>query len=174
MSDWVAETVRALAATGVDTVAYLPDTGLDPLIERLEADDEFETILVTREEAAVGALVGAWLGGSAGALLCQSSGLANSLNAVASLSLPARVPFVGIVLRRGNLGEFNIAQVPGGYGLDRVLDDLGVRNAVVDEADRVGETIQLASETAFSTQSPYVVLIEQTIPGRKAETEVQQ
>jgi len=174
MTDWVTDTVRALEATGVETVAYLPDTGLDPLIDRLEADDGFETILVTREEAAVGALVGAWLGGSTGVLLCQSSGLANSLNAVASLSLPARVPFVAVVLRRGDLGEFNIAQVPGGYGMDRMLDDLGVRNTVVDDADRVGEHVRLASETAFSTQSPYVVLIEQTIPGRKAETEVQQ
>lgn len=166
---WSTEVADALAEVGVDLVAYLPDSNLDPLVRSIEDDHRFEAVQVAREEQAVGVLVGAWVGGRRGVLLCQSSGLANSLNAVGSLSVPARAPFLGVVTRRGDLGEFNIAQVPAGYGMERLLDALGVRNAVVDDGADLAETVRLAGETAFSTQSPYVVLVEQTVTGRKEE-----
>ena len=166
---WSDDAVEALAAAGVDIVAHLPDSKMGELIDAVEADDRFETVLVEREESAVGVLVGAWLGGTRGALLCQSSGLANTFNALGSLAVPARVPFVGLVTRRGNLGEFNIAQVPAGYNMDELLDDVGVRNTTVTDGAELRETLQLAGESAFSTQSPYVVLLEQTVTGRKSE-----
>ncbi|WP_458190791.1 thiamine pyrophosphate-binding protein [Haladaptatus sp. NG-WS-4] len=171
MKAWVADSVEALKRADVEFVAYLPDSKIAPLIEAVEADPEFETVLVEREETAVGILAGAWVGGRRGALLCQSSGLANSINAIASLTIPARIPFLGIVTRRGNLGEFNIAQVPGGYNLDRILDDLGVRNTVLSSTTDVEQSVQMAGETAFATKSPYIVLLEQTITGRKMEVE---
>jgi sulfopyruvate decarboxylase alpha subunit len=165
-SDAVAE---ALADAGVDLVAYLPDSKMQAVIDRVTDDDRFDTVLVSREEEAVGVLVGAWVGGRRGALLCQSSGLANTFNAIGSLSLPARVPFLGVVTRRGNLGEFNVAQIPAGYNMDDLLDDVGVRNTVVSEEARLRETVRMAGESAFSTRTPYVVLVEQTVTGRKAE-----
>jgi sulfopyruvate decarboxylase alpha subunit len=163
------DAVEALAAAGVDLVAHLPDSKMSELIDAVEADDRFETVLVEREESAVGVLVGAWIGGKRGALLCQSSGLANTFNALGSLAVPARVPFLGVVTRRGNLGEFNIAQVPAGYNMDKLLDEVGVRNATVTDSTELQETITLAGESAFATQSPYVVLLEQTVTGRKSE-----
>ncbi|MEF8857329.1 MAG: hypothetical protein V5A38_00150 [Halolamina sp.] len=166
---WVEDATAALAAAGVELVAYLPDSKMGDLIDAVDADERFETVLVGREESAVGVLVGAWVGGTRGALLCQSSGLANTFNAIGSLAVPARVPFLGVVTRRGNLGEFNIAQVPTGYNMDELLDDVGVRNATVTDAENLEETVTLAGESAFSTQSPYVVLIEQTVTGRKSE-----
>ncbi|MEF8799679.1 MAG: hypothetical protein V5A56_01415 [Halolamina sp.] len=166
---WVEDATAALAAAGVELVAYLPDSKMGDLIDAVDADERFETVLVGREESAVGVLVGAWVGGTRGALLCQSSGLANTFNAIGSLAVPARVPFLGVVTRRGNLGEFNIAQVPTGYKMDELLDDVGVRNATVTDAENLEETVTLAGESAFSTQSPYVVLIEQTVTGRKSE-----
>jgi sulfopyruvate decarboxylase alpha subunit len=166
---WNEDAAEALADAGVELIAYLPDSKMDALIGEVVEDDRFETVLVSREEEAVGVLVGAWVGGKRGALLCQSSGLANTFNAIGSLSVPARVPFLGVVTRRGNLGEFNVAQVPTGYNMDRLLDDVGVRNTVVTDPETLRETVALAGETAFSTQSPYVVLLEQTVTGRKSE-----
>lgn len=166
---WVEDATEALADAGVDLVAYLPDSKMGELIDAVDADERFETVLVGREESAVGVLVGAWVGGKRGALLCQSSGLANTFNAIGSLAVPARIPFLGVVTRRGNLGEFNIAQVPAGYNMDKLLDDVGVRNATVTDVEDLRETVTLAGESAFSTQSPYVVLVEQTVTGRKAE-----
>lgn len=168
---WSEHAAAALADAGVELIAYLPDSKMDALIDEVRGDERFDTVLVSREEEAVGVLVGAWVGGRRGALLCQSSGLANTFNAIGSLSVPARIPFLGVVTRRGNLGEFNIAQVPAGYNMNKLLDDVGVRNTVVTDRDALRETVTLAGESAFSTQSPYVVLLEQTVTGRKTEAQ---
>ncbi|WP_436348678.1 thiamine pyrophosphate-binding protein [Natronorubrum sp. FCH18a] len=166
---WILDAVDALKQADVEVVAHLPDSKIGPLIEAIESDSAFETVQVAREEAAIGVLTGAWVGGARGALLCQSSGLANAINAIGSLALPARTPFFAVVTRRGNLGEFNVAQVPVGYNIDRILDDFGVRNDTVTEADDVGHRIRLAAESAFSTATPYIILLEQTVTGSKLE-----
>lgn len=166
---WVDQTVDALEQTDIELVAHLPDSSVWPLIETLEDDEGFRTVRVAREEEAVGVLAGAWLGGMRGVLICQSSGLANSFNAIASLTVPARIPFLGIVTRRGDLGEFNLAQVPAGYNMDDLLDDVGVRNATVDSPDAVGTRVRMAAETAFATETPYVLLMDSTTTGYKEE-----
>ena len=166
---WVSQAVDALEETEIEVVAHLPDSKMAPLIEAVKEDDAFETVLVTREEEAVGVVSGAWLGGRRGALLCQSSGLANTFNALASLSVPARIPFLCIATRRGDLGEFNLAQVPAGYGMPKLLDDVGIRNHSIDAPAEVGERIGMAAQTAFATETPYVVLLESTVTGYKDE-----
>lgn len=169
--NWMNRTVAALKRTDIELVTYLPDSSMWPLIKAVTDDGDFRTVQVVREEAAVGILTGAWLGGTRGVLLCQSSGLANTFNALASLSLPARVPFLGIVTRRGDLGEFNLAQVPAGYNMDRLLDDLGIRNASIEAPEQAGDRVRMAAQTAFSTGTPYVLLLESTMTGYKEETE---
>ena len=172
---WEAAVVEGLRANDVDLVASLPDGALSGLIERVEADDAFETVTVAREEEAVGVLSGAWLGHRRGALLCQSSGLATTINALGSLSKPARIPFLGVVSRRGDLGEFNDAQVPFGYGVEGVLDALGLRHHAIDGGDGaagdedVRRRVDLAAKTAFSTGEPYLLLLEATLTGAKDE-----
>ncbi|MFB6281406.1 MAG: thiamine pyrophosphate-binding protein [Haloferacaceae archaeon] len=167
--DWAAEAVAALRTVGVDLGVGLPDSGVAPLLEAFEAADGAETLTVCREEEAVGVLAGAWVGGRRGALVCQTSGLANALNAVGSLSVPARLPFVGLVSRRGGLGEFNAAQVPMGYNMPAVLDAVGVRTCVVERPGAVAERTRLAATSAFSTGLPYVVLLDATVTGHKSE-----
>lgn len=164
--DWATAAVEGLARAEVDLVVHLPDSAVDPV---LEAAADVETTLVSREEEAVGVLAGAWVGGRRGALVCQSSGLANAFNALGSLAVPARTPFVGLVSRRGDLGEFNAAQVPTGYGMPEMLDALGVRNHVVERPEEVGRRTQMAAESAFSTRTPYVVLLDSTVTGYKSE-----
>jgi len=164
---WHEAAIEALHDGGVEMVAYLPDSVVAPLIDRVEGDDRFEAVPVAREEEAVGILSGAWLGGRRGALVCQTSGLSNALNAVGSLSKPWGLPFVGIVSRRGDLGEHNLAQVSGGYGMPGALDALGVRNGRMDASTDVGQVVRLAADTAFSTEDPYVLLAERTLTGGK-------
>lgn len=164
---WYEETIEALHESGVEVVAHLPDSVVAPLIERVEADDRFRSVPVAREEEAIGILSGAWLGGKRGALVCQTSGLSNTLNAVGSLSKPWGIPFVGIVSRRGDLGEHNLAQVSGGYGMPRVLNEMGVRNSCMDGSTDVGQVVGLAADTAFSTEDPYILLADVTLTGGK-------
>ena len=164
---WHEETARALREGGVDVVAHIPDSIVAPLIEDASADEHFETVPVAREEEAVALLSGAWLGGRRGALVCQSSGLANTFNALASLSMPWGLPFVGIVSRRGDVGEFNGAQVPAGYAMPRLLDDLGIRNRCLDGSEDVADVVGGVVRTAFHTEEPYVLLVETSLTGGK-------
>lgn len=166
---WDSKVLSALRRADVETVAYLPDGAVAPLVERIETADDLTAVRVTREEQAVGVLSGAWLGGQRGALVCQSSGLANTLNAVGSLNLPARIPFLGVVTRRGDLGEFNLAQVPFGYNGPRILDEMGVRNRSIEADDDVERTVEAAARSAYSTAEPYVLWLESSLTGAKDE-----
>jgi sulfopyruvate decarboxylase subunit alpha len=167
--EWTDDVVSALDANGIDLAASLPDAALDPLLSTLEREERIETVTATREEEAVGIISGAWLGGRRGALVCQSSGLATTVNALSSLNKPARIPFLGVVSRRGDLGEFNLAQVPFGYAAPEVLDEIGIRNRAVTDREEVGETVDLAAKTAFSTEEPYVLFLDATVTGAKDE-----
>lgn len=166
---WESLVLSALEDAGVETVAYLPDTAVDGLIGAVEDDDAIDAIPTTREEEAVGILSGAWLGGNRGVLCCQSSGLANTLNAIASLNKPARIPFLGLVTRRGDIGEFNLAQVPFGYSGPRILDDLGIRNRSVERGDDIERVVAQAAESAYATEEPYVLWLESSLVGAKDE-----
>lgn len=156
---------RAAREAGVDVVAALPDSALSPTVEAFGEAPDVRTVHVTRDEQAVGVLAGAWLSGGRGLLLCQSSGLANAFNALGSFAVPWGMPFVGVVSRRGDLGEHNGAQVPAGYGLPRLLDTLGVRNHLLGPGDDAESVVRRAAETAFSTEAPYVVLVDPEAAG---------
>ena len=166
---WIDDVIAGLRENDVSTVAYLPDSALEGLIERVEADANFETVPLAREEHGIGVLSGTYLGGERGALLCQSSGLATTINGLASLSKPARIPFLGIVSRRGDLGEFNDAQVPFGYAAGEVLDDIGIRNSTMESSANVERAVDLAVKTAFSVSEPYVLFLDATLTGAKDE-----
>jgi sulfopyruvate decarboxylase alpha subunit len=161
--DWESEVIAALQASDIDLVAYLPDSVIADLVERLIDDSGIETVLVAREEEAVGILSGAWLGSRRGALGCQSSGLANSITALASLSKADGIPFVGLVSRRGDLGDHNYAQTPGGYAMPAVLDDIGIRNGSLEVPEQARRKVALAAETAFSQEDPYVLMLERML-----------
>lgn len=168
---WEDAVIRGLHDSGIEFVAYLPDSILDHLIDRTIEDTAFQTVRVVREEHGVAMLGGAWLGGTRSALICQSSGLANCFNALGSHSVPANLPFLALVTRRGDLGEFNRSQVPAGYGLPGMLDAVGVRYHHLDKphdsSGDLAERVRLAAHTAFATQQPYVLLLERPLTGGK-------
>ena len=77
------------------------------------------------------------MAGQRGALLIQSSGLGNTLNALGSLAMAYRLPFPLLVSLRGELGEFNPAQLHMGRavpGLPRCADHPARHAAVRPEA----------------------------------------
>lgn len=157
--DWHNAVVNAFNEREIEVIAYLPDSVLAPLIERLEAES-FDTVLVAREEEAVGVLAGAWFGGCRGALVCQTSGLANTFNAMGSFTEPWGIPFLGLVTHRGGLGEHNLAQIPAGYGMPELLNALGVRNQQLNPALDIETQISRGAETAFATEDPFVLLMD--------------
>ncbi|WP_436348516.1 hypothetical protein [Natronorubrum sp. FCH18a] len=166
--DWEAQAISSLKEADIDIVAYLPDTALSELIERVEADDHFDAVPIAREEEAVGILSGSWLGGRRGALICQSSGLVNTFNALGSLSKPTRIPFLGIVTHRGGLGDHNLAHRPAEHPLPELLDTIGIRNHCLHDGVDVERRIEMGARSAFSMEEPYVMLLERTLTEAEA------
>ena len=85
---WHEILLQVLKANQVRLVTYVPDRVLTPLIRALHADDYFTVISPAREEEAVGIVAGAWMGGTRGVVLMQTSGFATLPTVLASLAVP--------------------------------------------------------------------------------------
>ncbi len=109
---------------------------------------------LTREEEGVGILTGAYLGGKRGILLMQVSGLGNRVNGLASLAIPYQIPFLILISQRGELGEFNPAQVAMGHAARPVLDALDIQHFTLDRVDRVDILLDGAIKTAYASRRP--------------------
>lgn len=162
---WSGAVVSALRAQGVRQVVYVPDNPLGHLIRLLEADLDFRTVSATREEEAVGIAAGMYLGGGCPALLMQSSGLGNSLNALGSLCIPYQIPVLLFISLRGELGEWNIAQVPMGRGVRPILDILGIQHFTLTHRAEVERAVTRAAELAFSTRFPVALILSKLLTG---------
>ena len=116
----------------------MPDNVLRPLIEAVHADPFFTAFAVAREEEGLGILSGAWMGGTRGILLMQTSGFATLPNVIASLAVPFQIPVLMMVSERGTLGEFNIGQSLVARTMRPVLQCVGGRAPHHDAAGRGG------------------------------------
>ena len=102
-SDWPAEIHRELSAAGVRIVGYVPDAGHKQLIELCQADRDMQAVVLTSEEEGIGLAAGTWLGGERCALLMQSSGVGNVINALGMVR-ECRFPLLTLVTMRGQQG----------------------------------------------------------------------
>ena len=109
--NWAETIAQALKDAEVSLVAYVPDISIHQVTRLLEEDDYFHVVSATREEEAIGIAAGAYAVGRNAAVFMQSSGFGNCVNAIASLCVPCRLPIPMFINLRGEVGEFNIAQV---------------------------------------------------------------
>jgi len=150
-ADGVCAGVRACACRHV---VYVPDNPLSHVLKRFgDGYPEVRLVLATREEEAFGIAAGLYLAGARPALLFQSSGLGNSLNAITSLMLPYQIPALMIVSMRGDESEWNAAQVPMGRALRPILDAMGVAHTAPVSPDGVEAAVRVAGTTAFATRT---------------------
>ena len=99
---WPDQIYGLLKKHDIRQVALVPDAGHSRLIERCRADPQIRDVVLTTEEEGVAMAAGAWLGGERAALLMQSSGVGNTLNAIGSLLL-------GLYNDRGELDHVGFA-----------------------------------------------------------------
>ena len=128
---WARTILDAFRAEDIRNLVFLPDTVMGRLLALAEDDPFFRLVGVHREEEAVGILSGLFLGNQRGAMLIQSSGLGNTLNALGSLAMVYRIPFPLLVSLRGELGEFNPAQLHMGRAVPGCLDALTIRHVTL-------------------------------------------
>ena len=166
---WTDVVLERLKANRLEILCYVPDIVLASLISRAEADPFFVVVPLTREEEGVGVLTGAYLGGRRGLLMMQVSGLGNSLNGLASLAVPYQIPFLMLISQRGELGEFNPAQIPMGQGARPMLDALGIQHYTLRRLDEVATLTDGAIKTAYTAQRPVVLFLSTEMVGWKQE-----
>jgi len=163
---WPDDIFRVFRAVDIRQVAYVPNAGHTRLINLCREDNVIRAIGLTTEEEGVALLAGAWLGGQRGALLMQSSGVGNCINML-SLITQCRFPLLSLVTMRGQWGEFNPWQVPMGQNTGETLRLAGTLVYPVDEAARIGETVEQAARLAFEGGISVAVLIAQRVIGSK-------
>jgi sulfopyruvate decarboxylase alpha subunit len=165
-SVWSQSIFKALKASGIAQVAYVPDAGHKFLIESCHADPAIKMIPLTTEEEGVALAAGAWLGGERAALLMQSSGAGNCINML-SIADECRFPLLMLITMRGAWGETNPWQVPMGSRTARVLEAAGVIVQQVDAADSLGQEVEMAAQMAFVSNRAVAVLLGQRLIGAK-------
>lgn len=164
--DWPDEVHAALRAAGVTLVGYVPDAGLARLIQLCHADPEVRAVVLTSEEEGVGLAAGAWLGGERTALLMQSSGVGNLMNAL-GMARECGMPLFLLVTMRGEEGETNPWQVPVGTAARALLEEMGVRATRAEDPDAVTPAVEAALDAAYSGDRMEAVLIAQSVIGVK-------
>ena len=167
MKSWPDEIYKTLKTAGVHQVGYVPDAGHKRLIEMCLADKEMRAVVLSTEEEGVGLTAGAWLGGARSALLMQSSGVGNCINAL-GMTRECRFPLLMLVTMRGQVGEFNPWQVPMGQATRSVLESMDVAVHRVSVPQEIAAGVAAAAERAFTGNSAQAVLIAQHVIGIKS------
>jgi sulfopyruvate decarboxylase alpha subunit len=165
--DWPHATYQVLSRLGFGVVGYVPDAGHKRLIELCRADERMRAVPLTTEEEGIGLAAGAWLGGAKTALLMQSSGVGNIVNALGMVS-ECRFPLLLLVTMRGEYGEFNPWQVPMGQATPGVLRAMGVAVQHAATAGEVAEHVDACARLAFGSYACTAVLISQRVIGIKS------
>jgi len=166
-ASWHEIVLATLKSNNVKLVVYVPDRVLTPLIKALHADPFFTTFPCTREEEAIGIVSGAWMGGTLGAVLMQTSGFGTIPNALASLVVPSQIPALIFVSERGTLGEFNLGQAMVYKTMRPVLDSLGIEHHTITRQDELGFIVDRSIKQAVATQAPVTFILSPLLTGGK-------
>ena len=166
--EWPKRVADVLRRNGISLYTTVPDSIVGQVLAHLDADAECNVVTACREEEGLGILSGAYLAGKRGALLMQNSGLGNCVNTLASLNVAAQIPVVLVISHRGDLGEFNPAQVPMGQAAERVLDALDIRHVSpksVDDLESAGDGL---IKLAYTRSLPVAFILPPELTGGKA------
>ena len=169
---WARTILEGFRAEDIRNLVFLPDTVMGRLLAVAEKDPFFRLVGVHREEEAVGILAGLFLGGQRGAMLVQSSGLGNTLNALGSLAMAYHIPFPMLVSLRGELGEFNPAQLHMGRAVPGCLDALTIRHVTLRSETDMDTLVSGALKTCFTAEEPFGLLLFGKLIAELAETRI--
>ena len=89
---------------GYDFFTGVPCSFLTSIINRVISDRSLDYVGAASEGEAVAIASGAWLAGRRTVVMCQNSGLGNTVNPLTSLNFPFRIPTMMIVTWRGQPG----------------------------------------------------------------------
>lgn len=166
--DWGRHMAEILWRNDIHHFATVPDYIVSQVLEHLWADPDSQVVTATREEEGLGILSGAYMAGKRGALLMQNSGLGNCINTLGSLNVASQIPVVLVISHRGDIGEFNAAQVPMGQATESILDAVGIRHIMpttIEELESAGDGL---IKLAYTRQTPVAFIVPAQLTGGKS------
>ncbi len=135
--------------------------------ESARKDDSFQILPLAREEEGIGVVCGQAIGGERGVVLMPTSGVGNAINALASLAIPYKFSLPMIIGVRGDLGEFNQAQIPMGQALPGILSALNIPMFRITRDDEVEKMTEGALRVSYANESPVAILVTNELAGWK-------
>jgi sulfopyruvate decarboxylase subunit alpha len=165
--NWAETIVQGLKDWNTSLIAYVPDISIHQVTSIIGEDPFFHLVSATREEEAVGIAVGSYAAGRNAAVFMQTSGFGNSINALASLCIPARTPIPFFINMRGGTGEFNISQVPMGRATVPILDQFGIVNYTINDDYRMDKLVDGAMKLCHANRQPVAICLTQLLHGGK-------
>jgi len=157
--DWSVALLDALVEAGIEFLPYVPDEVLSRVLEEAAERPKLSLIALTREEEGVGIACGIALAGRRCALMMQTTGMGNSLNAIGSVAMSQRIPLLIVVSERGGLGEIVSTQLPLGGSLRRILDAMAIPHFETTRQDELARLVRGAAETAYVSRTPVVITL---------------
>lgn len=147
---------------GYDFFTGVPCSFLTPIINRVISDRSLDYVGATSEGEAVAIAAGAWLAGRKTVVMCQNSGLGNTVNPLTSLNWPFRIPTLMIVTWRGQPGLKDEPQheLMGEITAD-LLDDMRIPHAPFpkDPGDVPG-ALEAAERAMDESGLPFALIME--------------
>jgi phosphonopyruvate decarboxylase len=142
---------------GFDFFTGVPCSFLTPIINRVISDRGTRYVGAASEGEAVGIASGAWLAGRSTVVMCQNSGLGNTVNPLTSLNWPFRIPTLMVVTLRGEPGINDEPQHElMGQITARMLDVIRVDNAPFPETDdAIGPALDKAVASMDARSLPF-------------------
>jgi sulfopyruvate decarboxylase alpha subunit len=162
---WSLHVADVLRRNRISMFATVPDYIVSQVLEHLWQDEGCKVVTAAREEEGLGIVSGAYLAGQRGALLMQNSGLGNCVNTLASLNFAAQIPVVLVISHRGDLGEYNAAQVPMGQAVEQVLQSLEVRYVTPHTVDELEAQADGLIKLAYTRSLPVAFLLANDLTG---------
>jgi sulfopyruvate decarboxylase subunit beta len=164
------ETSKKIAATlqktGVNFLALLPCERVKHLYSLIT--ENFRHVLLPREEEGVGICAGAHLAGAKPAMLVQSSGIGNMINALCSLTKTYQMPLLILVSWRGVYKEKISAQIPLGKNLPKILNAINIGYSIINDQNDIPHITEAASE-AYENNVAHAVLLNPIIWGEEID-----
>lgn len=164
---WANKIVDVLKQYNVQFICYVPDAKGEKILEVARKDKFFEILPLAREEEGIGVVCGQALGGKRGVVLMPTSGFGNSINALASLAIPYKFSLPMIIGARGELGEFNQAQIPMGQAMPGILDALNIPTFRITREEDVEKMTEGALRVAYANESPVAIMVTNEMAGWK-------
>lgn len=125
----------SLKSFGFNFSTGVPCSILKGVIQCLSLDPDIPYIPATREDEAIGIATGAYLAGKKPVVLMQNSGLGNSINALASLLIPYKVPILLLITWRGYQAKDAPEHLVMGKATIKLLEDIGVAVQVISQEE---------------------------------------